>query len=104
MKQGSLFWGALHAGLIFSQFYGAPTAIRLLLRYDSDFVRRYDRSSLRTLASVGEPINHEAWHWFNDVVGDGRWVMDMVGGCLDLEIMQHLWFTTMFTKCKIPNR
>ena len=78
MKQGSLFWGALHAGLIFSQFYGAPTAIRLLLRYDSDFVRRYDRSSLRTLASVGEPINHEAWHWFNDVVGDGRWVT--VGG------------------------
>ena len=67
------------------QFYGAPTAIRLLLRYDSDFVKRYDRSSLRTLASVGEPINHEAWHWFNDVVGDGRWVM--VGGCLDLEIM-----------------
>ena len=61
-----------------SQFYGAPTAIRLLLRYDSDFVKRYDRSSLRTLASVGEPINHEAWHWFNDVVGDGRWVT--VGG------------------------
>ena len=37
-----------------------------------DFVKRYDRSSLQTLASVGEPINHEAWHWFNDVVGDGR--------------------------------
>ena len=55
-----------------SQFYGAPTAIRLLLRYDEGFVKRYDRSSLRTLASVGEPINHEAWHWFNDVVGDGR--------------------------------
>ena len=54
------------------QFYGAPTAIRLLLRYDEDFVKKYDRSSLRTLASVGEPINHEAWHWFNDVVGDGR--------------------------------
>ena len=60
-----------------AQFYGAPTAIRLLLRYDEDFVKRYDRSSLRTLGSVGEPINHEAWHWFNDVVGDGRCVHDL---------------------------
>ncbi len=54
------------------QFYGAPTAIRLLLRYGDEHVKKYDRSSLRTLASVGEPINHEAWQWFNDVVGDGR--------------------------------
>ncbi|CAJ1057607.1 acetyl-coenzyme A synthetase 2-like%2C mitochondrial [Xyrichtys novacula] len=54
-----------------TQFYGAPTALRLLLKYDESWVKKYDRSSLRMLGSVGEPINHEAWHWFHDVVGDG---------------------------------
>ncbi|KAM3862881.1 acetyl-coenzyme A synthetase 2-like, mitochondrial [Diretmus argenteus] len=55
-----------------NQFYGAPTAIRLLLKYDECWVKKYDRLSLRTLGSVGEPINHEAWEWFYNVVGDGR--------------------------------
>ncbi|XP_048863902.1 acetyl-coenzyme A synthetase 2-like, mitochondrial isoform X2 [Brienomyrus brachyistius] len=55
-----------------NQFYGAPTAIRLLLKYDESWVKKYDRSSLRTLGSVGEPINHEAWTWFYNVVGDGK--------------------------------
>ncbi|XP_076018805.1 LOW QUALITY PROTEIN: acetyl-coenzyme A synthetase 2-like, mitochondrial [Genypterus blacodes] len=55
-----------------TQFYGAPTALRLLLKYDESWVKKYDRSSLRTLGSVGEPINHEAWHWFHSVVGEGR--------------------------------
>uniref|UniRef100_A0A7N8WJY6 Propionate--CoA ligase n=1 Tax=Mastacembelus armatus TaxID=205130 RepID=A0A7N8WJY6_9TELE len=55
-----------------TQFYGAPTALRLLQKYDDHWVKTYDRSTLRTLGSVGEPINHEAWHWFHTVVGDGR--------------------------------
>uniref|UniRef100_A0A8C3YKQ1 Acetyl-coenzyme A synthetase n=1 Tax=Catagonus wagneri TaxID=51154 RepID=A0A8C3YKQ1_9CETA len=55
-----------------NQFYGAPTAFRLLLKYDESWVKKYDRSSLRTLGSVGEPINHEAWEWLHQVVGDGR--------------------------------
>ncbi|XP_077408167.1 acetyl-coenzyme A synthetase 2-like, mitochondrial isoform X2 [Vanacampus margaritifer] len=55
-----------------NQFYGAPTAIRLLLKYGDQWVRKYDRSSLRTLGSVGEPINTEAWEWYHSVVGDGR--------------------------------
>uniref|UniRef100_A0A673BY40 Acetyl-coenzyme A synthetase n=1 Tax=Sphaeramia orbicularis TaxID=375764 RepID=A0A673BY40_9TELE len=55
-----------------NQFYGAPTALRLLLKYDDTWVKKYDRSSLRTLGSVGEPINHEAWHWFYSVVGEER--------------------------------
>ncbi|XP_075939571.1 acetyl-coenzyme A synthetase 2-like, mitochondrial [Anarhichas minor] len=72
-----------------SQFYGAPTALRLLLKYDESFVKKYDRSSLRTLGSVGEPINHEAWHWFHSVVGDGRcplvdtwWQTETGGVCI----------------------
>uniref|UniRef100_A0A8C8SNF1 Acetyl-coenzyme A synthetase n=1 Tax=Pelusios castaneus TaxID=367368 RepID=A0A8C8SNF1_9SAUR len=55
-----------------NQFYGAPTAIRLLLRYGDEWVKRYDRSSLKILGSVGEPINKEAWEWYFNVVGDAR--------------------------------
>ncbi|NWS30076.1 ACS2L synthetase, partial [Polioptila caerulea] len=55
-----------------NQFYGAPTAIRLLLNYGEEWVKKYDRSSLKVLGSVGEPINKEAWQWFYQVVGEGR--------------------------------
>ncbi|XP_011748081.2 acetyl-coenzyme A synthetase 2-like, mitochondrial isoform X2 [Macaca nemestrina] len=55
-----------------NQFYGAPTAVRLLLKYGDAWVKKYDRSSLRTLGSVGEPINCEAWEWLHRVVGDSR--------------------------------
>ncbi|XP_053239525.1 acetyl-coenzyme A synthetase 2-like, mitochondrial isoform X1 [Podarcis raffonei] len=55
-----------------NQFYCAPTALRLLLKHGDEFVKQYDRSSLTTLGSVGEPINHEAWQWFYNVVGEGR--------------------------------
>lgn len=55
-----------------NQFYCAPTALRLLLRYGDEFVTKYDRSSLKVLGSVGEPINPEAWWWYHTVVGQGR--------------------------------
>lgn len=55
-----------------NHFYGSPTAIRLLIRYGNEFVTKYDRSSLRKLGSVGEPLNQEAWHWFYSVVGEER--------------------------------
>ncbi|XP_041068624.1 acetyl-coenzyme A synthetase 2-like, mitochondrial isoform X2 [Carcharodon carcharias] len=72
-----------------NQFYGAPTAIRLLLKYGDSWVSKYDRSSLKTLGTVGEPINHEAWHWFWKVVGEGRctlvdtwWQTETGGVCI----------------------
>ncbi|MBD2842463.1 acetate--CoA ligase [Erythrobacter rubeus] len=52
--------------------YTAPTAIRALMREGDEFVTSRDRSSLRLLGSVGEPINPEAWRWYHDVVGAGR--------------------------------
>jgi acetyl-CoA synthetase len=52
-----------------TQFYSAPTAIRLLRRLGDQHVQGYDLSSLRVLGSVGEPINPEAWNWYNEVVG-----------------------------------
>ncbi|NOY90113.1 MAG: acetate--CoA ligase [Deltaproteobacteria bacterium] len=53
-------------------FYTAPTAIRALQAQGDEFVTRADRSSLRVLGTVGEPINPEAWIWYRDVVGEGR--------------------------------
>jgi acetyl-CoA synthetase len=52
-----------------TQLYTAPTAIRLLRRFGDDYVKGHDLSSLRIIGSVGEPINPEAWEWYNDVVG-----------------------------------
>lgn len=53
-------------------FYTAPTAIRALEAYGTDFVNKYDLSSLKCLGSVGEPINDEAWQWYNKNIGKGN--------------------------------
>jgi acetyl-CoA synthetase len=53
-------------------FYTAPTAIRQLMSQGDEFVTRHDRSTLRLLGSVGEPINPEAWNWYHRVVGERR--------------------------------
>jgi acetyl-CoA synthetase len=55
-----------------TQFYTAPTAIRALMGQGPEFVERHDLSSLRLLGSVGEPINPEAWAWYDRHVGKGR--------------------------------
>ncbi|WP_377504459.1 acetate--CoA ligase [Octadecabacter sp. R77987] len=55
-----------------NQFYTAPTAIRALMGAGKDWVEKHDLSSLRLLGSVGEPINPEAWNWYNEVVGKGN--------------------------------
>jgi acetyl-CoA synthetase len=69
-------------------FYTAPTAIRALMRDGEAPVQKHDRSSLRILGSVGEPINPEAWLWYYRVVGDSRcpivdtWWQTETGGIL----------------------
>ncbi len=52
--------------------YTAPTAIRALMREGDEWVKSHERTSLRVLGTVGEPINPEAWRWYFDVVGEGR--------------------------------
>ena len=52
-----------------NQFYTAPTAIRALQKHPTELVTKHDLSSLRVLGSVGEPINEEAWHWYDKYVG-----------------------------------
>jgi len=71
-------------------FYTAPTAIRALAKEGDAFVKRHDRSSLRILGTVGEPINADAWLWYHKVVGEERcpivdtWWQTETGGILDL--------------------
>ena len=68
--------------------YTAPTAIRAMMREGDAYVRESDRSSLRLLGTVGEPINPEAWNWYYNVVGEGRcpvvdtWWQTETGGIL----------------------
>ncbi|PIK49636.1 putative acetyl-coenzyme A synthetase 2-like, mitochondrial [Apostichopus japonicus] len=69
-----------------NQIYLVPTALRLLLKSGDTFVKKYDRSSLRTLGCVGEPLNHEAWEWYHDVIGDKRLILWILGGKQKQEI------------------
>ncbi len=83
----SRFWQVVEKHKV-NIFYTAPTAIRALMREGDAPVTGTDRSSLRLLGSVGEPINPEAWMWYRDVVGDGRcpivdtWWQTETGGIL----------------------
>jgi acetyl-CoA synthetase len=71
-----------------NQFYTAPTALRSIQREGDSFVTKYDKSSLRILGTVGEPINPETWKWYYNVVGEGRcsivdtWWQTETGGIL----------------------
>lgn len=69
-------------------FYTAPTALRAVHRFGDEMVTQHDRSSLRVLGTVGEPINPEVWEWYHKVVGEGRcsivdtWWQTETGGIL----------------------
>ena len=83
----SRFWHVVEKHKV-SIFYTAPTAIRALMRDGEEPVKKHDRSSLRLLGSVGEPINPEAWMWYHKVVGDSKcpivdtWWQTETGGIL----------------------
>jgi acetyl-CoA synthetase len=65
------FWAVCEKHKV-NQFYTAPTAIRALMAHGNAPVEKYDLSSIKLLGTVGEPINPEAWNWYNDVVGKGK--------------------------------
>ena len=81
------FWDIVEKHKI-TQFYTAPTAIRALAKENLDYVTNHDLSSLKVLGTVGEPINEEAWHWYNDHVGEKNcpivdtWWQTETGGIL----------------------
>lgn len=81
------FWEVIDKHKV-NQFYTAPTAIRALAKENSEWVDKHDLSSLKVIGSVGEPINEEAWHWYNDHVGKKKapivdtWWQTETGGIL----------------------
>jgi len=83
----SRFWQVVDKHKV-NIFYTAPTAIRALMREGDEPVKKTSRASIRILGSVGEPINPEAWVWYNSVVGDNRcpivdtWWQTETGGIL----------------------
>ena len=83
----SRFWQVVDKHKV-NIFYTAPTALRALMREGEGPVKKTDRSSLKLLGSVGEPINPEAWIWYHKVVGDERcpivdtWWQTETGGIL----------------------
>jgi len=81
------FWEIVEKHKI-TQFYTAPTAIRALAKEHLDYTTKHDLSSLKVLGSVGEPINEEAWNWYNDYIGKKKspivdtWWQTETGGIL----------------------
>ena len=67
----SRFWQVVEQHRV-NIFYTAPTAIRALMRFGDEPVKKCDLSSLRVLGTVGEPFNPEPWRWYHDVIGGGR--------------------------------
>ena len=78
-----------------NQFYTAPTAIRALMGCGNEFVDKYDLSALNVLGTVGEPINEEAWQWYNKQVGKENcpivdtWWQTETGGIMISGLGQH---------------
>ncbi|MHB9148489.1 MAG: acetate--CoA ligase [Thermoleophilia bacterium] len=81
------FWAVVEKYKV-NQFYTAPTALRAIAREGDEWVAKHDRSSLRLLGTVGEPINPEVWLWYHGLVGEGRcpivdtWWQTETGGIL----------------------
>lgn len=106
------FWQVVEKHKV-TQFYTAPTAIRSLAKENSEWVDKHDLSSLRVIGSVGEPINDEAWHWYNDHVGKKKcpivdtWWQTETGGILIspipllhlLNLPTRLYLCQEFSQC-----
>jgi acetyl-CoA synthetase len=81
------FWDIVQKHKV-NQFYTAPTAIRALAKQGDDIVKPYDLSSLKVIGTVGEPINEEAWNWYNTTIGKEKcpivdtWWQTETGGIL----------------------
>jgi acetyl-CoA synthetase len=88
--------------------YTAPTAIRSLMGFGLDYVKGHNLSSLKVLGSVGEPINEEAWHWFDDNIGKKRcpivdtWWQTETGGLMISPIAHVIKTKPAFATLPLP--
>jgi acetyl-CoA synthetase len=91
-----------------NQFYTAPTAIRALQAKGDAFVENSDLSSLKVLGTVGEPINDEAWHWYNEIVGKEKcpivdtWWQTETGGIMISALAGHTPLKPCYASLPLP--
>lgn len=91
-----------------NQFYTAPTAIRALMAKGDQWVDKYDLSSLKVIGSVGEPINAEAWHWYDQKIGKGNcpivdtWWQTETGGMMISSIPNATPFVPCHAATPLP--
>lgn len=101
------FWQAVERHRV-NIFYTAPTAIRALEKAPLEFVGKHDLSSLRILGSVGEPINEEAWHWYDKHIGKGKcpvidtWWQTETGGFMIAPIANVTKLKPAFATLPLP--
>ncbi|NNK87418.1 MAG: acetate--CoA ligase, partial [Flavobacteriaceae bacterium] len=101
------FWQIVEEHKV-NQFYTAPTAIRALAKEDLEYTSKYDLSSLKVLGSVGEPINEEAWHWYNENIGKKKspivdtWWQTETGGIMISPIPYVTPTTPTFATLPLP--
>lgn len=91
-----------------NQFYTAPTAIRALMALGDQWPENYDLSNLKVLGTVGEPINEEAWHWYNEKIGQKRcpvvdsWWQTETGGILISPLGEHTPLEPCYATYPLP--
>jgi acetyl-CoA synthetase len=91
-----------------NQFYTAPTAIRALMAMGDEWPQKYDLSQLKVLGTVGEPINEEAWHWYNEKIGKKNcpivdtWWQTETGGILISPLGEHTPLKPCFATYPLP--
>ena len=103
----SRFWQVVEKHKV-NQFYTAPTAIRALAKEGEDLIDTCDLSSLKVIGSVGEPINEEAWHWYDDNIGKNKaavvdtWFQTETGGIMITPLPNTPNITPTFATQPIP--
>jgi acetyl-CoA synthetase len=103
----SRFWQIVEKHKV-NQFYTAPTAIRALAKEGEALVQQCDLSSLKIIGSVGEPINEEAWHWYDDNVGKNKcpivdtWWQTETGGIMISPLPNHKGIKPTFATQPLP--
>ncbi len=101
------FWDIIEKHDV-NQFYTAPTAIRALMAKGDEFADKYKMSSLKVIGSVGEPINAEAWHWYDEHVGKGNspvvdtWWQTETGGIMISNLGEHGEHKPTFAGLPLP--
>jgi len=103
----SRFWQVVEKHKV-NQFYTAPTAIRALAKEGEDLISNCDLSSLKVIGSVGEPINEEAWHWYDDNIGKNKaavvdtWFQTETGGIMITPLPNTANITPTYATQPIP--